>query len=208
MSKKRIFELSYSPWPWKRSAPIGSRRRLGSSQAARPSTQSVSGPTTGPSIRWFNAGAIACSGLIYHAEGSGAAETIVRSLSRFAGRDLVVDEAVFASERATGDRNRAIAYLLRNYNLIEDDVTAVLDVYFRQCPILVAARDLAIMAATLANGGVNPHTGERVVSPYVVARTLSVMTSAGMYDFAGEWMYRVGIPAKSGVGGESHHPQF
>ena len=67
--------------------------------------------------------------------------------------------------------------------------------------ILVTARDLAIMAATLANNGVNPQTGERVVSPYVVARTLSVMTSSGMYDFAGEWMYRVGIPAKSGVGG-------
>ena len=158
-------------------------------------------PDNRPFNPMVNAGAIACSGLIYHAEGSGAAESIVRSLSRFAGRDLVVDEAVFASERATGDRNRAIAYLLRNYNIIEDDVTAVLDVYFRQCSILVTARDLAIMGATLANGGVNPQTGERVVSPYVVARTLSVMTSAGMYDFAGEWMYRVGIPAKSGVGG-------
>ena len=158
-------------------------------------------PDNRPFNPMVNAGAIACSGLIYHAEGSGAAENIVRSLSRFAGRDLVVDEAVFASERATGDRNRAIAYLLRNYNIIEDDVTAVLDVYFRQCSILVTARDLAIMAATLANNGVNPQTGERVASPYVVARTLSAMTSSGMYDFAGEWMYRVGIPAKSGVGG-------
>ena len=148
-----------------------------------------------------NAGAIACSGLIYQAEGSGAAESIVHALGRFAGRDLVVDETVFASERATGDRNRAIAYLLRNYNIVEEDVTAVLDVYFRQCSILVTARDLAIMAATLTNGGVNPQTGERVISPYVVARTLSVMSSSGMYDFAGEWMYRVGIPAKSGVGG-------
>ena len=158
-------------------------------------------PDNRPFNPMVNAGAIACSGLIYHAEGSGAAETIVRSLSRFAGRDLVVDEAAFASERATGDRNRAIAYLLRNYNIIEDDVTAVLDVYFCQCSILVTARDLAIMAATLANNGVNPQTGERVASPYVVARTLSVMTSSGMYDFAGEWMYCVGIPAKSGVGG-------
>ena len=158
-------------------------------------------PDNRPFNPMVNAGAIACSGLIYHAEGSGAAENIVRSLSRFAGRDLVVDEAVFASERGTGDRNRAIAYLLRNYNIIEDDVTAVLDVYFRQCSILVTARDLAIMAATLANNGVNPQTGERVASPYVVARTLSAMTSSGMYDFAGEWMYRVGIPAKSGVGG-------
>ena len=83
----------------------------------------------------------------------------------------------------------------------QDDVDAVLDVYFRQCSVLVTARDLAVMAATLANGGVNPFTGERVISPYVVARTLSVMTSSGMYDYAGEWIYRVGIPAKSGVGG-------
>ena len=84
---------------------------------------------------------------------------------------------------------------------IKGDVDAVLDVYFRQCSILVTARDLAIMAATLANRGVNPVTGEQVVSPYIVARTLSVMTSSGMYDYAGEWIYRVGMPAKSGVGG-------
>lgn len=158
-------------------------------------------PDNRPFNPMVNAGAIACSGLIYRAEGSGAAESVVRALGRFAGRELVVDEAVFTSERETGDRNRAIAYLLRNYGIIEDDVTGVLDVYFRQCSILVTARDLAIMAATLANGGVSPVTGQRVVSTYVVARTLSVMTSSGMYDFAGEWMYRVGIPAKSGVGG-------
>jgi glutaminase len=158
-------------------------------------------PDNRPFNPMVNAGAIACSGLIYGAEGGGAAESIVHALGRLAGRELVVDEAVFASERETGDRNRAIAYLLRNYGIIENDVTAVLDVYFRQCSILVTARDLAIMAATLANGGVNPLTGQRVLSPYVVARTLSVMTSSGMYDFAGEWMYRVGIPAKSGVGG-------
>ena len=158
-------------------------------------------PDNRPFNAMVNAGAIACSGLIYHAEGSGAAESIIHALGRFAGRELVADEAVFASERETGDRNRAIAYLLRNYGIIEDDVTAVLDVYFLQCSILVTARDLAIMAATLANGGINPMTGQRVVSSYVVARTLSVMASSGMYDFAGEWMYRVGIPAKSGVGG-------
>ena len=85
--------------------------------------------------------------------------------------------------------------------MIQGDVDEVLDVYFRQCSILVTARDLAVMAATLANRGVNPVTGEQVISPYAVARTLSVMTSSGMYDYAGEWIYRVGIPAKSGVGG-------
>ena len=77
----------------------------------------------------------------------------------------------------------------------------MLDVYFRQCAVLVTARDLAVMAATLANRGINPVTGVQVITPLVVARTLSVMTSSGMYDYAGEWTYRVGIPAKSGVGG-------
>ena len=148
-----------------------------------------------------NAGAIACSGIIHGAVGDAAFEAILTALGRFAGRSLDVDEAVFASEAATGDRNRAIAYMLRNHGVVDGEVDAVLDVYFRQCSILVTARDLAIMAATLANRGVNPVTGERVVAPHVVARTLSVMTSSGMYDYAGEWIYRVGIPAKSGVGG-------
>ncbi|MBV9460385.1 MAG: glutaminase A [Bradyrhizobium sp.] len=148
-----------------------------------------------------NAGAIACSGLIYEAKGAGAFEHIRRELSRFAGRNLDVDEAVYASESATGDRNRAIGYLLRTNAVIKDNVSAVLDVYFRQCAILVTARDAAVMAATLANRGINPVTGEQVTTPYAISRTLSVMTSSGMYDYAGEWIYRVGIPAKSGVGG-------
>ena len=148
-----------------------------------------------------NAGAIACSGLIREAKGDAAFEHIRQALGRFAGRELDVDEAVFASESATGDRNRAIGYLLRTSSVIKDDARAVLDVYFRQCSVLVTARDIAVMAATLANRGVNPVTGEQVMTPYAISRTLSVMTSSGMYDFAGEWIYRVGIPAKSGVGG-------
>src|SRR6195256_3203939 len=148
-----------------------------------------------------NSGAIACSGLIREAKGDGAFEYIRQALGRFAGRDLGVDEAVFASENAPGDRNRAIAYLLRNSSVIKDNVDAVLEVYFRQCSILVTARDIAIMAATIANRGRNPVTGKQVVTPYAISRTLSVMTSSGMYDYAGEWIYRVGIPAKSGVGG-------
>jgi len=148
-----------------------------------------------------NAGAIACSGLIHQADGAHAFERIREKLSQFAGRELGVDDAVHASEALTGNRNRAIAWLLRNYLVLQDDVDAVLDTYFRQCAILVTARDLAVMAATLANRGVNPVTGVPVISPNIVARTLSVMTSSGMYDYAGEWIYRVGIPAKSGVGG-------
>jgi len=148
-----------------------------------------------------NAGAITCSGLIYDTEGDDALVAILTMLNRFAGRKLGVDEQVFASERATGDRNRAIAYLLRNHGVIKGDVDAILDIYFGQCSVLVTARDIAVMAATLANRGRNPLSGEQVISPYAVARTLSVMTSSGMYDYAGEWIYRVGIPAKSGVGG-------
>jgi glutaminase len=148
-----------------------------------------------------NAGAIACSGLIHEAKGDAAFEYIRQALGRFAGRELGIDEAVYASESATGDRNRAIGYLLRNSSVIRDDVGAVLEVYFRQCSVLVTARDIAVMAATLANRGTNPVTGEHVMTPYAISRTLSVMTSSGMYDYAGEWIYRVGIPAKSGVGG-------
>ena len=148
-----------------------------------------------------NAGAIACSGLIHQVDRASAFERIREKLSMFAGRELDVDDAVHASETLTGNRNRAIAWLLRNYLVLQDDVDAVLDTYFRQCAILVTARDLAVMAATLANRGVNPVTSVQVISPNIVARTLSVMTSSGMYDYAGEWIYRVGIPAKSGVGG-------
>jgi glutaminase len=148
-----------------------------------------------------NAGAIACSGLIREAKGDGAFDFLRQALGRFAGRELGMDEAVFASESATGDRNRAIGYLLRNSEVITADVSSVLEVYFRQCSVRVTARDIAVMAATLANRGINPVTSEQVVTPYAVSRTLSVMTSSGMYDYAGEWIYRIGIPAKSGVGG-------
>src|SRR5216684_8423915 len=134
-----------------------------------------------------NAGAITCSGLIHEAKGTDAFECIRQALGRFAGRDLGVDEAVYASESATGDRNRAIGYLLRNSGVIEGDVSEVLKVYFRQCAILVTARDIAVMAATIANRGKNPVTGKQVVTPYAISRTLSVMTSSGMYDYAGEW---------------------
>ena len=148
-----------------------------------------------------NAGAIACSGLIHRIAGADAFALVQQELGRFAGRPLSLDTAVYESESATGDRNRAIAWMLRNYGIVQGDVDEILDVYFRQCSLLVTARDLAIMAATLANRGINPVTREQIISDQTVARTLSVMTSSGMYDYAGEWTYRVGIPAKSGVGG-------
>ena len=148
-----------------------------------------------------NAGAITCTGLLCESEGDGTSARLTDALGRFAGRRLEVDEATFESERVTGDRNRAIAYLLRTHGVLKGDVDKVLDVYFRQCAVRVTARDLSVMAATLANKGVNPLTGAQVASAYAVARTLSVMTSSGLYDSAGRWVYNVGFPAKSGVAG-------
>jgi glutaminase len=148
-----------------------------------------------------NAGAIATTALV---KGNGPEERFARILgmfSRYAGRQLTIDEAVFQSERATGHRNRAIAYLQLNSGMIEEPVSEHLDLYFKQCSILVSARDLAMMAATLANNGVNPLTGERAIAAEHVKTVLSVMASCGMYDYSGEWVYRVGLPAKSGVGG-------
>jgi len=148
-----------------------------------------------------NAGAIVTTSLIAGNNQDEQFRRVIDGLSAFAGRPLDVEERVFASERDTGDRNRAIGFLLKSVGALEHDVDAVLSVYFRQCAVLVDARDLAVMAATLANGGVNPLTGDVVVSAAVVSRVLTVMATCGMYDFAGEWLYRVGLPAKSGVSG-------
>ncbi|MCH4150649.1 MAG: glutaminase A [Sphingobium sp.] len=148
-----------------------------------------------------NAGAIATSGLIHRHDPEAAFERVREFLGQCAGRDLDIDMKVYESERDTGHRNRAIAWLLRNNEKLSSDVDAALDVYFRQCSLLVTARDLAVMGATLACNGINPVTGKVVMQPGTVAKTLSVMVSAGMYDFAGEWIFRVGMPAKSGVGG-------
>ncbi|MGI9821886.1 glutaminase A [Agromyces sp. Marseille-Q5079] len=149
----------------------------------------------------INAGAIVTTSLI---RGDGADEkfaVIDAGLSAFAGRTLDVDEAVFASEADTGDRNRALGYLARAAGTLASTSEVATTAYFRQCAVTVTARDLAIMAATLAGGGVNPVTRERVVSEDVARWTTAVMTSSGMYDASGEWLVRVGLPAKSGVGG-------
>jgi glutaminase len=147
-----------------------------------------------------NAGAIVTTGLVTGADEDERLARLRDFLSAFAGRDLEIDEDVFRSERSTGDRNRAIAYLMRAFDMV-DRVDEVLDLYFRQCSLLVNCSDLAVMAGTLANGGVNPLTGARVFSDEYVENVLSVMSTCGMYDFAGEWLYTVGLPAKSGVAG-------
>ena len=148
-----------------------------------------------------NAGAIAMSDLI---PGGGATERLRRLLEtfrRYTGREVAIDGAVFTSERETGHRNRAIAHLMRNFGMLSPRIEESLDLYFQQCSILVTSRDLAAIAATLANGGVNPLSGERAVEAAHVRHVLSVMYSCGMYDSAGEWAFEVGLPAKSGVAG-------
>jgi glutaminase len=159
-------------------------------------------PVTGrPLNPMINAGAIAATALV---AGDGLDERFARILatySGYAGRRLAVDESVYASERRTGHRNRAIGHLLRSFEIIDDDPDRALDLYFRQCSIAVDARDVSAMAAALANGGRQPVTGEAVLDPELVERVLSVMTTCGMYDGSGEWMDTVGLPAKSGVCG-------
>ncbi|QOV88251.1 glutaminase A [Humisphaera borealis] len=148
-----------------------------------------------------NAGAIATTAMVAGDSHQHRLNRILDLFQRFAGEPLTIDEAVYRSEKSTGHRNRAITYLELNSNMIEEPVEEHLDLYFRQCSILVTARHLAIMAATLANNGVNPVTGERALEPRYMRNLLSVMCSCGMYDFSGEWIYRVGLPAKSGVAG-------
>jgi len=148
-----------------------------------------------------NAGAIAVAELMDGASQEQRTANMLALFGDLAGRPLGIDEAVFRSEEATGHRNRAIAYMMLNTGMIKRDPNDVLDLYFRQCSVNVTTRDLAIMAATLANDGTNPITGKKVFQAEYVRDVLSVMNSCGMYDYAGEWAYEVGMPAKSGVSG-------
>jgi len=148
-----------------------------------------------------NAGAIAVAELMDGASQEQRTANMLALFGDLAGRPLGIDEVVFRSEEATGHRNRAIAYMMLNTGMIKRDSNDVLDLYFRQCSVNVTTRDLAIMAATLANDGTNPITGKKVFQAEYVRDVLSVMNSCGMYDYAGEWAYEVGMPAKSGVSG-------
>lgn len=148
-----------------------------------------------------NSGAIATADLIDGKDFPERVGKMISLFSRYCGRPVYVDNSVFMSERSTGHRNRAMAHLMLNFGMMRDRVEETLELYFQQCSMLVNCHDLAVMAATLANGGVNPMTGERALESTYVKDLLSVMYTCGMYDFAGSWAYRVGIPAKSGVSG-------
>ena len=164
------------------------------------SLESGSGRPLNPMI---NAGAITTHALAGDAGLDAAArmERVVAGLSAFAGRELQVDERVYASEMEHAHRNLAIAHMLRSNDILTGDPRTAVEGYVRQCSLLVTARDLALMAATLANHGAHPVTGVQVAPAPVVRQVLSVMATCGMYDAAGDWATQVGIPAKSGVSG-------
>jgi glutaminase len=148
-----------------------------------------------------NAGAIATADLIQGKDFPERVSRLLAMFGKYCGREVYIDNSVFMSERLTGHRNRAIGHLMLNFGMVGERVEESLELYFQQCSVMVNCRDLAVMGATLAAGGLNPLTQARAIEQRYVKYLLSVMLSCGMYDYAGEWAYRVGIPSKSGVGG-------
>ena len=179
------------------------REKLGANSTGLPfnSVLAIERSEDGTTNPMVNAGAIAASSL---APGGSAEEKwlfLRRGLSRFAGRDLVVDENVYRSETATNQRNLGIASLLSSARRMYWDPAEATDIYTRQCALKVTAGDLAVMSATLANGGVNPVTGDAVIDPIHCQHVLAVMVTAGLYENSGDWLYETGLPGKSGVSG-------
>jgi len=148
-----------------------------------------------------NAGAITATSMVQGRNADTVWKKILGFYNDFAGRKLTVQDDIYASEAATNQRNQAIAHLMHAYGHLQGDPVQATDIYTRQCSVGVNARDLAVMAASLANGGVNPVTGKAVMTAANVPEVLAVMATAGLYDDAGKWLYATGLPAKSGVGG-------
>ncbi|MGH3479274.1 MAG: glutaminase A [Nocardioidaceae bacterium] len=149
----------------------------------------------------INAGALVAASLVAGATPDEQIERISRTYSMYAGRELALDEDIFASQVESGHRNRAIGHMLREFGILKGNPDVAHEIYLRACSTMVTCRDLSLMGATLANGGANPLTGERVLAGDYTERVLSVMSTCGMYDAAGAWFAHVGLAAKSGVGG-------
>ena len=148
-----------------------------------------------------NPGAITATSMVQGENGEAQWANIINTYSDFAGRDLAVLEDIYESEAATNQRNQAIGMLMYAYGHIKENPLEATDIYTRQCSVGVNAKDLANMAATLANGGVNPVTEKPVIDAEHIPEILAVMATAGLYDDSGKWLYKTGLPAKSGVGG-------
>jgi glutaminase len=179
------------------------REKLGANATGLPfnSLSAVEGSPDGRTNPMVNAGAIATTSLVPGATGDAKWQFVHDGLSRFAGRKLPLNEEVYASASETNFRNQSIARLLQSFNRIYCDPAQATDLYTRQCSLNVSAKDLAVMGATLADGGVNPLTKERVVDAQVCHYALAVMTTAGLYETSGDWLYDIGLPGKSGIGG-------
>ena len=179
------------------------RQKLGVNSTGLPfnSVQAVERAEDGLSNPMVNAGAIAATSLAPGDTVEAKWTFIQEGFSRFAGRPLALDEEVYASEVATNRRNLGIATLLEEQEGIWFDPEATIDLYTRQCALSVTSHDLALMAATLANGGRHPLSGEQVVAPPICQVVLAVMVTAGLYETSGDWMYDIGLPGKSGVSG-------
>jgi glutaminase len=183
--------------------PATTREKLGANATGLP-FNSLAGIEWSPDGRtnpMVNAGAIATTSLAPGKTTGDKWKFIHDGLSRFAGRTLPLNDEVYASASDTNFRNRSIARMLQSLNRIYSDPDEATDLYTRQCSLNVSARDLAVMGATLADGGVNPVTGARVVDPSVCHYALAVMTTAGLYETSGDWLYDIGLPGKSGIGG-------
>jgi len=183
--------------------PEEARRRLGANATGLPfnSLAAIERSGDGRTNPMVNAGAIATTSLVPGATADAKWDFIHEVLSRFAGRPLALNEEVYASATETNFRNQSIARLLQSFERIYFDPAQATDLYTRQCSLNVSAKDLAVMGATLADGGVNPVTKRRVVDPAVCHYALAVMTTAGLYETSGDWLYDIGLPGKSGIGG-------
>ncbi len=179
------------------------RRTIGVNATGRPfnSLAAIEAGPAGLTNPMVNSGAIAATSLLPGRDLDEQWQHLVDGLSRFAGRALVMDEEMYASASETNQRNRSMALLLRSLGSLGVDPAAAVDLYTRQSCLRVSARDLAAMGSTLADGGVHPVTRERVVDADTCARTLAVMATAGLYETSGDWLFTIGLPGKSGIGG-------
>jgi len=179
------------------------RRRLGVNSTGLPfnSVMAVELSEDRRTNPMVNSGAIAATSLVPGDTAEAKWEHVRAGLSAFAGRDLVVDDDVYGSEMAANERNDGLARLMHSYGRMWFDPDEATALYTRQCSLVVTAQDLAAMGATLANGGVNPLTGDRVIAAEHCPRVLAVMVTSGLYERSGEWLYDIGLPGKSGVAG-------
>jgi len=179
------------------------REKVGANATGMPfnSLAAVERSPDGRTNPMVNAGAIAATSLVPGATLDEKWRFIHGGLSRFVGRTLPLNEEVYASASETNYRNQSIARLLQSFGRIYCDPAQATDLYTKQCSLNVSAKDLAVMGATLADGGVNPLTKERLVDPIICHYALAVMATAGLYETSGDWLFDIGLPGKSGIGG-------